>query len=326
MGISGIELCRRFYTEVVGPQLRVPHSAGLLGRGSEVLGFDDEMSTDHNCEARVVLFVAEPAAVGLEVPGEFLGRPALVEPYTREEFFVEQLGFDPAAGMRVEDWFTVPEQHLGILTAGAMFHDELGVQAVRDRLAYYPDDVWRYLLISAWWRVHPELNHVGRTGYVGDELGSGLVAARLVEGLMRVCFLIERQYAPYAKWFGTAFARLSCGPALAPLLQAVLRTGNWQDREQALLVAYRAVGELFNRSGITAPVELGLERMFGRPFPTAWGDFPGALSGTISDPEVQAILRRWPVGGVDRIRDQLWKPVDRRRVTTYLDDVIRTGS
>ncbi|MFC9691294.1 DUF4037 domain-containing protein [Kribbella sp. NPDC056951] len=317
MGISGIELCRRFYAGVVGPQLTVPHSAALIGRGSEVLGFDDAMSADHNCEARVVLFVEDASWTPPEVPGEFLGRATLLEVQTLSGFFTEQLGFDPSAGLRVEDWFTLPEQSLRMLTAGEVFHDDLGLQAVRDRLAYYPDDVWRYLLISAWWRVHPELNLAGRAGYVGDELGSALIGAQLVEDLMRLCFLMERQYAPYSKWFGTAFARLTCGPELEPILHTVLRADGWQDREKALMAAYEAVAGVHNRLGITAPVELGIEQMWGRPFKVVWGDFPGALSAAITDPTVRAIADRWPVGGIDRLRTVLWKPADRRTIATF---------
>ncbi|GAB3954606.1 DUF4037 domain-containing protein [Kribbella albertanoniae] len=319
MTIPGIELCRRFYVEVVGPQLTVPHSAALIGRGSEVLGFDDEMSADHNCEARVVLFVEDPAFLAPDVPGEFLGRKTLVEVHTLSGFFTQQLGFDPSAGVRVADWFTLPEQSLRMLTAGAVFHDDLGLQDVRDRLAYYPDDVWRYLMIAAWWRVHPEMNLVGRAGHVGDELGSALIGSQLVEDLMRLCFLMERQYAPYSKWFGTAFAQLSCGPELEPILYAVLRAADWQDREKALLAAYEAVAALHNRLGITAPVELGIEQMWGRPFKVVWGDFPGALSAAITDPAVRAIADRWPVGGIDRLRTILWKPTDRRTITTFFN-------
>ncbi|MFF1819994.1 DUF4037 domain-containing protein [Kribbella sp. NPDC058245] len=317
MGISGLELCRRFYAEVVGPLIDVPHSAALIGRGSEVLGFDDDMSPDHNCEARVVLFVEDAAWSPPEVPGEFLGRTTLLEVHTLEAFFTQQLGFDPSAGLAVQDWFTIPEQHLLILTAGEVFHDDLGLQAVRDRLAYYPDDVWRYLMIAAWWRVHPEMNLAGRAGYVGDELGSALIGAHLVDGLMRVCFLIERQYAPYAKWFGTAFARLACGPELLPILCAVVQADGWQDREKALMAAYEAVGTLHNERGITAPVELGIEQMWNRPFKVVWGDFPRALSDRISDPEVRAIADRWPVGGIERVRDQFWKPADRLKVAAF---------
>ena len=42
----------------------------------------------------------------------------------------------------------------------------------------------------------------------GDSLGSALVCGRIAERLMRLCFLYCRQYAPYSKWFGTAFQQL----------------------------------------------------------------------------------------------------------------------
>ena len=50
--IPGLELNRLFFDEVVRPLLtsKLPelgYSAGLIGEGSDVLGFDDEMSRDH---------------------------------------------------------------------------------------------------------------------------------------------------------------------------------------------------------------------------------------------------------------------------------------
>ena len=63
--IQGIELSRRFYAEVVAPVAgarRSPtcaHAAALIGYGSELLGFDDAMSRDHNWGPRVQLYVAE---------------------------------------------------------------------------------------------------------------------------------------------------------------------------------------------------------------------------------------------------------------------------
>ncbi|WP_433159091.1 DUF4037 domain-containing protein [Kribbella sp. CA-247076] len=315
MYIPGLELCRRFYREEVAPGLRVPHSAALLGRGSEVLGFDDEMSTDHNCEPRVLLFVAdEHAGLRPEAPERFAGRPALVEVHTVRSYFRDQLGWDPADELTAPDWLTFPERNLRMMTAGAIFHDELGLQAVRDQLAYYPDDVWRYLQIGAWWRVHPEMNLTGRAGFVGDELGSALIGSRLVHDLMQLCFLMERQYAPYSKWFGTAFSRLSCADELSPLFAKVLRTQSWQEREEALMAAYTGVAKLHNRLEITEPVTIGIERMCGRPFKVVWGDFPGALLAAIKDPGVRRIADRWPVGTVDELRNVLWLARDRRQL------------
>ncbi|TQJ15955.1 uncharacterized protein DUF4037 [Kribbella jejuensis] len=314
---SGLELCRRFYADVVRPLVDVPHSAALMGRGSEVLGFDDEMSTDHNCEARVLLFTEAPAE--LQVPAEFEGRAASVEVHTIREYFRLQLGWDPVLVPTLAEWLTFPESGLLMTTAGAVFHDDLGLQDVRDQLTYYPDDLWRYLMIAAWWRVHPELNLTGRAGYVGDELGSALIGAHLVQDLMRLCFLIERQYAPYSKWFGTAFSRLPCGPSIGPVLRDVLRTTTWQDREEALAAAYRAVGELHNERAITAPVELGIEQLWERPFKVVWGDFPGALAAGIQDPGVRRLLDRWPVGGIEQLRELLHRVQDRRQLVALLE-------
>src|SRR4051812_11704957 len=62
--VPGLELARGFYGDVVRPILdaqfaRVPHSAALIGYGSEVLGYDTPQSMDHYWGPRVRLFLAE---------------------------------------------------------------------------------------------------------------------------------------------------------------------------------------------------------------------------------------------------------------------------
>jgi hypothetical protein len=130
------------------------------------------------------------------------------------------LGFDPRGTISDADWLGTPSQLLAEATAGAVFEDMTGeLTLARERLRWYPDDVWLYLLGCQWRRIDQEEPFVGRTGEVGDDLGSAVITARLVRDLMRLCFLIERRYAPYAKWLGTAFARLHCGPTLIPMLR-----------------------------------------------------------------------------------------------------------
>ena len=300
--VSGQELSRRFYLEAVRPILDsefpgLAHSAALLGRGSEVLGFDDEMSGDHNWEPRVLLFLRKEdhaeygdalrETLRQKVPPRFADHQTDHSIHTLRSFFLEHLVFDIEGEIEARDWLTFPEQRLRMITAGAVYHDEVGLQEVRDRFAYYPQDLWYYLLIAGWWRVHPEFNLVGRAGYVGDELGSALIGSQLVDGLMRLCFLIEREYAPYSKWFGTAFSRLPCGAELTPLLRQVLHAENWQDRETALMTAYEAISARHNALEITPPVALDVEQMWDRPFKISWGDFPTALAAQIQDPVVK---------------------------------------
>lgn len=332
--VQGAELSRRLYDEVVQPILRarfpgMPHGAALLGRGSEVLGFDDEMSTDHDWKPRVLVFLDEQAeprhgatvrdALQRELPPTFAGHPIGYEVHTVRGYLRQQLELDLDRDIEPRDWLTLPEHGLRMFTSGVVFHDEVGLKAVRARLAYYPHDVWLYLLITAWWRVHPEMNLVGRAGAAGDELGSSLIGSRLVCDLMRLAFLMERQYAPYSKWFGTAFSRLACGSELMPVLWAVGRAADWRDREAALMTAYERLALMHNALGLTAPVTTQVVQLWDRPFKVAWADVPDLLLPLIQDPAVVSIAQRWPVGPVDQFRELILTPQNRPLLLRLFD-------
>ena len=73
--MAGLELARAFYREAVAPLLgSTPHAAALLGPGSEVLGFDDLVSTDHGFGPRVQIFMTRPGDVD-PVAGRLAGLP-----------------------------------------------------------------------------------------------------------------------------------------------------------------------------------------------------------------------------------------------------------
>ncbi|MGD6748549.1 DUF4037 domain-containing protein [Streptomyces sp. BH105] len=59
--------------------------------------------------------------------------------------------------------------------------------------------MWRHLLACQWQRISQEEAFVGRCAESGDDLGSALVAGRLVRDLMRLCLLPDRRCAPYGK-------------------------------------------------------------------------------------------------------------------------------
>ena len=145
---------------------------------------------------------------------------------------------------------------------------------------------------------------MGRAGSVGDEMGSALIGARLVRDLMRLCFLMERTYAPYPKWFGTAFKQLSCADALSPHLSAALASTTWQERERHLCDAYRLVAEMHNRLGITEPVPTEPRAFFGRPFRVIEiHGFAGRILQRIGDERVRRLAARRPIGSIDLFSD-----------------------
>jgi hypothetical protein len=71
----------------------------------------------------------------------------------------------PRAGLSTLDWLTVPQQRLLGVVAGAVHADLDGaLTRLRTDLAWYPDQVWRWLLACQWARIAQEQAFVARTG------------------------------------------------------------------------------------------------------------------------------------------------------------------
>jgi hypothetical protein len=292
--VPGLELARAYWFDIVAPILD-PQLAGsdraaaLISGGSDVLGFDTEQSTDHGWGPRVFVFLRDDVdrdvvrslarELNDALPDTFRGYPTRFaarddEPIRHQvslttvtELADTVLGFDPRSPITPQDWLKTPTQRLRSLTKGAVFEDGPGdLTEIRENLAWYPHDIWIYVLGCQWRRLAQEEPFVGRCGQVGDDLGSAIVTARLIRDLMRLCFLIEREYAPYSKWLGTAFSQLDCAPELVPTLIAALRASGWPERERHLTVAFETVAANFNALGVTSPIEPNIRPFYNRPF------------------------------------------------------------
>jgi hypothetical protein len=331
----GAELSGAFYRDAVRPLLgERPHAAALLGWGSDVLGFDTERSTDHGWGPRLLIFVeGDPAAVrrvvdaglpetfqGWPVRYGWDGRPAEhhVGVTTLPEWLVEHLGVDAAQGMSLADWLVTPQQQLLGVVAGAVYADERGELArVRRELAWYPDQVWRWLLACQWRRLAQEEAFVQRTAEVGDELGSAVIAARLARDVMRLALLLERRYVPYGKWLGSAFARLDQADGLARHLEDAVHATALEPREAALAEAYVTIARRHNRAALTEPLDATLRPYHSRPARVLLADrYAEACLATVTDPA----LRTLPlIGAVDQLADStdaLSTPSVYRRLVT----------
>jgi hypothetical protein len=342
--IPGLTLNRRFYWEVVRPLLdqhlpRLNHSAALLGYGSDVLGYDTPISTDHNWGPRLQLFLA-PEAFATQrdsldellrnhLPPTFAGysvhfsEPDLADGGTQQAraheggsvnhllsitsidaTFQKYLGIAPTDELSPFDWLALAEQKLLEVTAGELFYDGLEtLGAARARFHYYPDDVWKVKLAAAWQRIAEEEAFVGRTGDVGDEVGSWIVAARLARELMRLAFLYARRYTPYSKWLGTAFARLPVANALLPHLRGLALATDWHARESSLVALYTHLAHLHNAAGITSPLDVTTRDYFGRPYQVLFaGRFADAINATIDNADLRQLA---PIGAIDQFTDNV---------------------
>jgi hypothetical protein len=302
------------------------YAAALLGAGSEVLGFDSARSTDHNWGPRLQILAGEDAEpgelaelVGLlerRLPESFRGYPvffpASQDPASVPRHWVEVAdlhlflqgiaGFDPADSIPVAAWLATPTQRLAEVTGGSVYHDGPGqLTLARARLAWYPDQVWRYVLACQWQRISQEEAFPGRCAEAGDELGAAVVAARLARDLMRLCLLMRRRYPPYSKWLGTAFARLPEAETIGPALSAALAATDAGARERGLGRAYELAAARHNELGLTDPVDPRTRPYYDRPFQVLdAGRFTAALLATVTEPELR---RRLPVGAVDQFAD-----------------------
>jgi hypothetical protein len=278
--VPGLALARAFYAEAVRPLIDVPHAAGLLGEGSEVLGFDQPRSTDHAWGPRLQIFVdpakLESLATSVEqgLPSEFQGWPVRffswqtntvrhhVEVTSLESWIKSQIRADPReAALSTAAWLALPQQSLLQVTAGEVFHDDNGeLHRLRETLSWYPRDVWLWAMASQWHLIGNAEPRVGRMIEAGDTRGSMLIAARIVRLLMDLSFLQERRYWPYDKWFGTAFSRLAVAPALGPLLDAVLAARDDTARIEALHKALLLAADRHNGLGLTRHVPPVVDR------------------------------------------------------------------
>jgi hypothetical protein len=339
--VPGLKLSELFYENEVQPILKesfpkLRYSAALIGWGSEVLSFDTALSRDHHWGPRVLLFLSDreyprlQRAVGqtlsTKLPYEFMGYSTnfsapepngvrhpvkiktgpvnhMVNIYTPRMFFLERLGVDPSRRIKTTDWLTMPQQRLLEVVSGAVFHDGLDqLEKVRAKLEFYPHDIWLYLMAAQWKRISQEEAFVGRAGEVGDELGSQIVAARLVREIMMLALLMEKQYAPYTKWLGSAFNRLRISKQLGPVLRRVLLAETWKVREKGLGQAYTIIARQHNALKITKRLPSKVMNYFNRPYLVIHGEnFATVIRKAIKDPQVRKIPT--DVGSVDQFTD-----------------------
>ena len=252
--MKGLELCERFFDEYGAPMLEerfpelLPHVAvGLAGSGSECLGYDDDVSQDHDFEAGFCIFLPDEdivdrkTAFALErayskLPKEFMGyRRSVLSAVggnrhgviRMSDFFVSKTG-TPDGKLSWEAWLSLPEQSLAEAVGGKVFYDGLGeFTRIRQSLSYMPEDVRLKKLAG-------NLLIMGQAGQYNygrcisrEETGAAQLAVfEFVKSALNVIFLLNKRYIPYYKWTFRALRDLEVLSALSKDLESLISSGN----------------------------------------------------------------------------------------------------
>ena len=259
--MQGLELSRRYFEAFGAPMLRAQFpdwadrlAVGLAGSGSECLGFDDEVSQDHDFEPGFCIFLPEEEVLDRKtefrlerayaaLPGTYLGfaRPKL-SPVGGNRRGVIRLGdfLEARTGTRdgvlsTAQWLRLEEQYLAEVVGGALFWPGDGVfAAIRARLARQPADVRckklaGNLLLMA---------QAGQYNYArclahGEPAAAQLAVGEFVRRAMAVIFLLNERYLPYYKWQFRALRQLPLLGGEAETLELLLTTDNGRTMARA---------------------------------------------------------------------------------------------
>lgn len=243
--MKGLELSEKYYKTYGRPMIedRFPEiarqtAAGLVGYGSECLGFDDEISRDHDYGPSFCIWLPEELyreygekmqAAYNALPKEFMGFPGRAEEaqgkgrvgvLCLEDFYREILGYNGMPHTDAE-WLSIPEEALATAVNGKVFEDRLGrFLGIRESLLqYYPETVWRRKLADALARAA----QAGQYNYAralrrGERIAAEIALAEFVKESMHLVYLLNRKYAPFYKWMHRGLRELAAGSEIGDML------------------------------------------------------------------------------------------------------------
>ncbi len=251
--MRGLDISKEFYRQYGRPMLEEQFSdvldriaVGLAGEGSECLGYDDDLSRDHDFDAGFCLWItdADADAFGFSLsraygrlPREFMGlKRSLLSPVggsrhgviTVEDFYTRHLGA-PTAPDSMERWLYTPAASLLAASSGEVFADPLGAfSAVRNILrAGYPEDIRRKKLAA-----HAVLAaQAGQYNYPrclarGERGAAQLAVFTFVRHAISLIYLLNNRYEPFYKWVYRGLRELPTLGSLADALETLTELDN----------------------------------------------------------------------------------------------------
>lgn len=251
--MKGLELSQRYY-EAYGrkmleekfPALKGRAAAGLVGQGSECLGFDDGISRDHDYGPSFCLWLTEEdyRKYGQELQKEYDSLPGAFEGTEARKvsahgggrvgvlcipaFYYGLTGISEAPG-NLLDWMKLPEEGLCAVTNGRVFEDPLGeFSRIREGfLSYYPEDVRiKKIATRAAQMAQSGQYNYARAMKRGEYVAAALALGEFIKNTISMVYLLNRKYMPFYKWMRHGMKELPLLPEIGDILDLLVQTGN----------------------------------------------------------------------------------------------------
>jgi len=241
--IKGLELNKGFYLDIVKPLLdkKYPdliYSAALMGYGSDVLGYDTEVSMDHNWGPRLQLFLDNYDIYNelneylcYELPFQYKNfstnyseinyHGILFMEHTEKhpvnhlikistfEDFLKWYSINKITKFTYHDWLSFSDQKLLEVTSGLVFYDGLNkINNTREELKFYPPDICKLRMAVLWGYIWNKKRFIKRSMEINDFIGLKINVDLIVKHIIKILFYTEEKYIPYSKWLGHAFKEL----------------------------------------------------------------------------------------------------------------------
>lgn len=277
--MKGLELSRKFYEQHGAPMLKSEFSqiekylaVGLVGSGSECLGFDDQTSQDHDFEAGFCILLPDEVDERTEflleraysrLPKEFMG-------YKRSElnpvggnrhgvlrissFLKSKIGTEDGQ-LSANDWFFIEEQFVLEVTNGEIFCDNFGLLTeVRKNLEYMPEDVrLKKLAGNVLLMAQSGQYNYPRCIRRGDTAAAQLAVGEFVNSALKTVYLLNKRYMPYYKWAFRGLKEMSVLSGLYDRLEYLISSPNTEaEKKQEIIESVcKEVCEELLRQGLT---------------------------------------------------------------------------
>ncbi|MCD7752594.1 MAG: DUF4125 family protein [Lachnospiraceae bacterium] len=244
----GLKLAKSYYEQVLlpfftqyAPECLNRMAIGLAGEGSDCLGFDDEISRDHDFGPGLCIWLthADFETYGEKIshlyaslPEEFNGyrRHVVIENgrvgvFDMDRFFARYTGYARAEDIPdMRSLLSIPDEALLTVTNGQVFADPVGEFSLRRENFYKicSEEYWRIKIANSLL----QLGQYGQYNYPrsmkrGDYVTAQVALYKYIEELYLLVHYVNHAFPPYYKWLKKSSGRFECLGVLSSLTNAL---------------------------------------------------------------------------------------------------------